>query len=80
LGAFQEVLRGIQMLQQQKIIRAGNPMDVAVSAWTMIHGFATLIVNRMLPLPDPPAKAIEAYVRRMNDVFIEGAKSVVKKR
>lgn len=80
LVAFQELLSGIQLLQQQKVIRAGNPMHMAVPAWTMIHGFATLMVNRLLPLSDPPAKAIEAQVRRMNDVFIKGAGTPLAKK
>lgn len=73
LAAFQELMAGVQALQTAGYIRKGNPMDVAIPAWTMIHGFATLLVNKMIPLGANPDREIEAHVKRMNDIFIEGA-------
>ena len=40
--------KGITMLQEQKLVRAGDPHAIALSAWALVHGLAMLMLDGQL--------------------------------
>ncbi len=43
---FDLLLEAIRDCQADGSIRAGNPKDMALAAWSMVHGFAVLYIDR----------------------------------
>lgn len=58
-ATFGKLVELVATAQQAGLVRAGNPIEVSVSVWSMVHGFAMLLVhNRLDFLPiDTEARA-----------------------
>ena len=46
--------QGITMLQKQKLVRAGDPHAIALSAWALVHGLAMLMLDGQLKGKEAP--------------------------
>ncbi|HUH01021.1 MAG TPA: WHG domain-containing protein [Kofleriaceae bacterium] len=46
--AFQILLDSITMCQGAGLVRAGDPMELAIATWSMVHGLASLIIDGRL--------------------------------
>jgi AcrR family transcriptional regulator len=60
--AFLELLQTVRVAQAAGWMRAGNPEDLATSAWALIHGLAGLVVDGWIP--DDP-QIIERTIRHV---------------
>jgi AcrR family transcriptional regulator len=68
-NCFQVLLNSITAAQQSGDLPAGDPMPMALTAWSLVHGIAKLAISGNLPL-DAPA-TIE-FTRRAGRSFSEG--------
>jgi AcrR family transcriptional regulator len=58
-GILQRVIEGGQKARR---VTPGDPRELAVAAWSQVHGLATLLLEQQLPLEDDTER--EAMVRR----------------
>lgn len=75
--AFGELLSSIVAAQAAKAVRAGDPMEHALLAWSTVHGLAMLWIDCALQGPsshDPNAKppSIEALSAAAADMLVRG--------
>jgi hypothetical protein len=58
-GARQEVFAllrgGISALQQQKLVRDGDPYSMALTAWSLVHGLVMLVLDGQLSGKSAPS-------------------------
>jgi len=47
-GAFNLLLEAVVEAQRAGYVRSGNPWDLAVSAWAMVHGLSSLLIDGQL--------------------------------
>ena len=61
-GAFGVLLAALTELQQQKLVRQGNPEPIALFVWSAVHGVAMLAIDGQLTRPglslDPVLNAV----------------------
>ena len=50
----------------------GEPDAFALSAWALVHGLATLLVDRRVGVPDMSDEQVEALARRTIGVLGRG--------
>jgi AcrR family transcriptional regulator len=50
LGAFGVLIRCIEAAQAEGSLPAGDPLPVALTAWSLVHGIAKLAVSGTLPM------------------------------
>jgi len=50
---FALIVDVIENNQQARILRQGDPKLTAVSIWSMVHGFISLVLERQISLPFP---------------------------
>lgn len=66
-----EVLVGmIVELQAAGTIAAGDPLPFALSAWSVVHGLATLLIDRRFPMDD--GKTLEEQIGFVLALFQQG--------
>jgi AcrR family transcriptional regulator len=53
-------------------IRRGDPVELAVAAWSLVHGLAALLVDGKLKDHVPSARQAERLAGRVTDLFIVG--------
>ncbi|RMF12336.1 MAG: TetR/AcrR family transcriptional regulator [Candidatus Dadabacteria bacterium] len=73
LASFQTVLDVLADLLDTDGARSRPPGEVAVAAWSLIHGFASLVLSGLIPLDRDDTAAIEQHMRRLHEVFLHGA-------
>lgn len=66
--AFAVLANGVAACQAERSIRPGDPLDLALAAWSLIHGLATLLRARDVPGQRSP----EALVERVGVLLFEG--------
>jgi AcrR family transcriptional regulator len=67
-GAFQALVDAIVSLQQQGLMRADDPLQLARFIWALVHGVAMLIIDAVLHGPGVDAEALARFaVRRVFD-------------
>ncbi len=47
--SFQVLLDGVDAAQRAGIMRAGDTMELALYAWSVVHGFALLVIDGIVP-------------------------------
>jgi AcrR family transcriptional regulator len=68
--AFEYLLTLIRSCQTSGQIGEGDPNDIALCSWAMVHGVATLLVNGRLEIPSD--KAVEELIFRLTDLLEQG--------
>jgi AcrR family transcriptional regulator len=67
-GAFQALVDAIIALQQQRLMRADDPLQLARFIWSLVHGIAMLIIDGVLQGPGVDAESLTRFaVRRVFD-------------
>jgi AcrR family transcriptional regulator len=66
-GILQRIIKGGQHSGR---IAGGDPHELAVAAWSQVHGLATLLLEGQLPLENDADR--KALVRRCLDIFHAG--------
>jgi AcrR family transcriptional regulator len=65
-AAINVLVDAIRACQKAKQLRRGDPSRMAVSAWAMVHGMATLLGDRQLVNPEP------GLIREVVDTVVKG--------
>jgi AcrR family transcriptional regulator len=60
-AAFELLVDAIRDCQQAGIVRPGDPVALAVSAWSAVHGLSALVVDGQLDRDGPPDVAALAH-------------------
>jgi AcrR family transcriptional regulator len=71
---FGEFVGVIDQCQRERIVRNGNVEQLALIAWSSIHGFASLVVNRSLGFLAIPSSQVELAMRSHIRNLLDGLK------
>jgi AcrR family transcriptional regulator len=69
---FALLVAGIERGQQAGLLRAGEPRELAMAAWAMVHGLSALLVDGQL---SPGTQALEAFAFRVVQYLFLGVRS-----
>jgi AcrR family transcriptional regulator len=69
-AAFGFLLELVTAGQQAGKLRQGDPFEIALAAWSLVHGQATLLVNGRLELADD--QQVEDLAARATALLVEG--------
>jgi AcrR family transcriptional regulator len=70
--AFDLLVATIVEGQHARHIRGGDPRDLAVSAWALVHGLSALLVDRRLEARAPTALEAERLAARVTKLLLTG--------
>lgn len=69
--AFQILIDSIAACQRAGLVRAGDPEELAIAAWAMVHGLASLIIDgRLREVTD--ARGLEAVIDSVTGTLMTG--------
>jgi len=68
----QHLLDLVRQCQEAGIVRQGDVVRLAFGAWTLIHGFATLAVNGLVPFPIGKEHELQEILREYAMSYLEG--------
>jgi AcrR family transcriptional regulator len=68
--AFQVLLDRIEAGQAAEVVRAGDAMQLAWVAWSMVHGVAMLLIDGRLPIAQ--VEEIDKFARFVNHTLVKG--------
>ncbi len=67
------MLRVIEQGQRTGAVVSGEPRELAVAAWSLVHGLASLLLDGPLPIPaharTAPDGEAEDLIRAVPDLF-----------
>jgi AcrR family transcriptional regulator len=69
---FELLVQAIAECQAVGQARAGDPVELAVAAWSIVHGLAALLVDGRLKEHVHSAKEAERLAQRVTDLFMLG--------
>jgi AcrR family transcriptional regulator len=61
-AAYQHLVEGVRAGQKAGLLRAGDPEELALLPWSVVHGLASLIIDKQLPLAAEQVDAMAARV------------------
>lgn len=73
-GAFALLVSTIEAGQAAGLLRAGESRPLTLTAWSLVHGLASLFVDRQLGESPQGAEAAEALARVQTRLLVEGLK------
>jgi AcrR family transcriptional regulator len=73
--SFQHLVDAVSACQAQGLAPAGDPFDLALSAWSLVHGFAALFGEGPLGSMQPYRGRFEPLRERVLGDFIAGLKA-----
>jgi AcrR family transcriptional regulator len=71
-NAFGLLLQCLQEGQQAGVLREGEPLSLALGAWSLVHGLASLLVDRVLEQAGKGAPDAEALALFQTQLLSEG--------
>ncbi len=71
-GAFGLLVRAIADAQQVGQVRRGNPEDLAVAAWALVHGLSALLIDGQLRMRVRTRQDAEALADRVSHLLQVG--------
>jgi AcrR family transcriptional regulator len=71
-AAMDELVEAIGACQKKHQLRRGEPERLAIAAWAMVHGMATLLVDGRLDRERFPEKTHAALIREVVQVVARG--------
>jgi AcrR family transcriptional regulator len=82
-GCFQVLFGAVEQGQRVGAVRAGDTNEIALIAWSVVHGLASLVIDGLLPelRNGADAGALRALAARMLGLFFEGlaARNVIRR-
>jgi AcrR family transcriptional regulator len=60
--AYRQLVDGVRAGQDAGLIRAGDPEELALLPWSVVHGLAALLIDRQLPADPDQVDALAARV------------------
>ena len=73
--AFGLLVATITEAQRAGEVRRGDPEDLAVAAWAMVHGLSALLIDGQLEEYAPTARAAEQLAARVTKILRTGLAS-----
>jgi AcrR family transcriptional regulator len=71
-NAFGLLMQNLVEGQKAGVLREGDPQQLALGAWSMVHGLASLLVDRVLEQTGKGAEDPEELARFQTRLLIEG--------
>lgn len=71
-AAFHALLDSIVEAQKYGVARSGDPMELALLAWSTVHGLSMLWIERAIQGPGGPDARIEALAEAASEMLIRG--------
>jgi AcrR family transcriptional regulator len=69
---FEMLVQGIREAQATGHVQSGDPRELAVAAWALVHGLAALLIDGRLRDHARSAKDAERLAERVTGVFMTG--------
>ena len=69
---FQRFVSIIELCQQAKVLRSGDPKQLALSAWSSIHGLVSLLINQNLTFLQISSAQSQSAMRTLTRHLIDG--------
>jgi AcrR family transcriptional regulator len=63
-ATFGRLVEMVVFAQQAGLVRAGDPVNVSLSVWSLVHGFSMLLVHKRLDFLDLDPKRIAALAEQ----------------
>ena len=76
--SFQHLVDAVAACQAEGLAPAGDPLDTALSAWSLVHGFAALWVEGQLASMEPYANRYDELRDRLLSDFVAGLKAAAR--
>lgn len=73
-AAFAVLLDTVRLGHEAKLLRAGDPLDHAIAAWSAVHGLAMLQINGRLPGCGVNSQNFEALASKVTQILQVGLK------
>lgn len=70
--AFHSLLDGILAGQAAGVVRAGDPYELSVLAWSTVHGLAMLWIEGAIPGPHGPGVTMERLASAGSEMLLKG--------
>jgi AcrR family transcriptional regulator len=70
--AFSLLVQCLTQGQQEGVLRQGETMALALTAWSLVHGLASLLVDGVLEQPGKPPVDAEALAAQQARLLVEG--------
>lgn len=70
--AFRGLMDGILSGQAAGVVRAGDPFELSVLAWSTVHGLAMLWIEGAIPGPGDPDLAIDHLASAASEMLLKG--------
>ena len=74
-SVYQLLVDGIVGLQQSGLVRSGDPLAIALTAWSSMHGLVTLVLDGLAPFDQKKAVVtgeLEAQVTMATEILMFG--------
>lgn len=75
--SFDDLIGLIRNCQDSGLIRNEDPLILALTTWSTVHGLALILINNQMPEAGIPAdrKSREQMVRKIIDILFEGLRN-----
>jgi AcrR family transcriptional regulator len=73
-GLFNELLSVVEQGQKHRVVRAGDPKQLALSAWSSFHGLTDLLVSKHLDFLSLHPEQAGSCMRDLMRTLFEGLK------
>ena len=70
--AFHSLVEGILAGQAAGVVRAGDPSELSVLAWSTVHGLAMLWIEGAIPGPGKPDVTIDYLAKAASEMLLKG--------
>jgi hypothetical protein len=77
-SAFSTLLHFIENAQAEKGLAAGDPLPLALTSWSAVHGLAKLAIGNRLPMK--PARVLRFFDDFVGDVLRRGLAGPARER
>jgi hypothetical protein len=71
-AAFNALLESIVEAQKFGVARSGDPLELALLAWSTVHGLSMLWVEGAIPGPGNPEAKIEPLTEAATEMLLRG--------
>lgn len=78
-AALSALVSAVSAAQQAGQLRAGDPLELSLAAWSLVHGLAALVVDGHLANKGLPQDA-EALARSFGELLYQGMKAPAPKK
>ena len=71
-ASFELLLNSIKGCQKKGLIKPGDPMEMALSAWSSVHGFSMLVIEGLLHHQKYPVSNVKKMMDSVTDAIYFG--------